>query len=114
MAAPWKNQSPIHGLEDEAESKLLSRTRKLHTRSDFCHPRMRPRESRVEAPRGGGGDPQRGLSGACIHSTNKHKMDHPHFLQAMELLAWSLEWGGGGQQVRQVTGYKTMRYTQRR
>ena len=40
MAAPWKNQSPIHGLEDEAESKLLRRTHKLHTGSAFCLPRM--------------------------------------------------------------------------
>lgn len=91
MTAPWKNQSLIHGLEDEAESKLLSRTLKLHTGGAFCLPRMHPQESRVEAPKGGGGNPRRGLSGVCMHSTNKHKMDYPHFLQAMELLAWSGE-----------------------
>lgn len=41
-------------------------------------------------------------------------MHHPrmHPVQALELPTWSLAWGGGGQQVRQVRGYETMGYMQ--
>lgn len=110
-AAAWKCQPLTHGLVEEAEPKLVSRTHKLHTGNAFLlswdtrrkvelwHP-----EVGAEACRGASPGP------APIPPTcTAHPCMQPCRLQ---LPAWSPEQGGGGQGESLVSKYKAVGYMQ--
>lgn len=98
-AGPWKSQSLTRGLVDEAESKLISGTHKLHTGNAFLFPWDTRRKADLWHPEVGAEACRGAFVGhACIPQTCT---DHPRTQLAT---AASLDPGAGRRGAAGETG----------